>query len=199
MRFRRSAPIGLVCALLALSSARVRADEVLDPPPRWPRLVFDVGFAGRVYPNAGPSTLGPAIGALYRPDDKHCVHLALELRGDFGRIDRTGNDTTLRAFATSLGALWGRGTETTFFAVGAMFDLGYAHTVAATSDQGFVFSGAMRALVRQRLKKGFHVFAKVDLGHSIVAPTARDASGTALAPRGLFVGITLGAAFARVP
>lgn len=197
----RRIPTALIVLACLAAPAHADADgaSASAPAPRWPRLVVDTTLAARILPTGGPPTLGPAAGFLLRPTDTHCLHLSGELRADFGRIDRSGPDVVTRGFATTLGALWGSGDADLFVGVGAVFDLGFTRTEATSSAQGFVLTGSMRALVRRHLRKGFHVEADLRVGHTIVAPMARDADGAPEGPSGLVIGFSLGAAFARVP
>ena len=201
MRAHRIAAVVLLVLSTFAVSARAETTGASPPParPAWPRLVLDTTLAARITPTGGPPTLGPAAGFVLRPTDTHCLHLVGEVRADFGRIDRSGPDVVTRGFATTVGALWGSGDADLLVGVGAVFDLGWARTEAATSAEGFVFTGSMRALVRRHLRKGFHVEADLRVGHTIVAPMARDADGAPEGPSGLVIGFSLGAAFARAP
>ncbi len=181
----------------AASDTALATAERRGPAP----LVIDAAMAMRLSPGDSLSLLGGDLRLTYRPSTTHCIHLLVEAFGGSTLAPDAGSvDATL--VSGSVGALWGFPGKRTFFGVGVAADLGYARLAIPSSpdESGFVSSVGMRALLRSRLKRGFHVHAALALGGFVRPLTARFATASE-GLEGLFVGVDLGASFdlARTP
>lgn len=189
-------PAALLVAPPARARAEAPASETTTPETHGPaRLVLDAAMGLRVAPGDQLSLLGGDLRLTYRPSDTHCIHLLVEAFGgstlapDVGSIDAT-------LASGSVGAIWGFPSKRTFFGVGVAVDLGYGRLVAAgtPSVAGFTSSVGLRALLRSRLRRGFHVHAALALG-AFVKPLSVPFASQRQGMEGVFVGVDLGASF----
>jgi len=188
MRVRSMLVAFLVAAATASPAGRAEAQGTLPEP-----FVLDAAMSTVVLPGDDLALLGGSLRLTYRPTPR-CLHVFVDafagstLEPDVGSIDAT-------LVRGSLGALWGAPHKRTFFAVGVAVDLGYARLAATGADEsGFTSSVGMRALLRNRLAKAFHVHAALMLGAVVKPRTIRFATSSE-GIEGLILGLDLGASF----
>lgn len=181
--------ITALALLLAVSSSPTHAQGTLPEP-----FVLDAAMTMTALPGDGLSLLGGALRLTYRPTSR-CLHVFVEAAGGSTLApDVDAIDATL--VRGSVGALWGAANnKRAFFGVGVAIDLGWGRLEAPGPDtSGFTSSVTMRALLRHRLAKAFHVHAALALG-AVVRPRTVRLAAERGGFEGVVFGVELGASF----